>query len=110
MPTRHGLIKVVMQDTKLLPRILVGTVPGRVGIVKILGRDVELRWMLLMSLIGAYVGFFGGREYSTMYSMRWILAIGAAVVLNVLYMMVAGLAHTAKTRRLGIHGQRPSLA
>jgi hypothetical protein len=110
VPGRHGLVKVVIRDTKLLPRILAGSVPGRIGILKILGRDVDLRWTLLLSLAGAYGGFFAGRNNYSMYSMRWIFAIGAAVVLDVLYMIVARLAHSAKTRRLGIHGQRASLA
>jgi len=110
VPGRHGLVKVVVRDIKLLPRMLAGSVPGRIGIFKILGRDVDLRSTLWLAVAGTYGGFFAGRHYYSMYSMRWVLGIAGAIVLDVLYMIVSRLVHSAKTRRLGIHGHKASFA
>ena len=101
-PGRHGLLNVVVRDLRLLPRILVGTVPGRVGIAKALIHDIGLRWALGASLVGGFAGYAVG-DHLAAGGWHWLTAIGGAVVLLAVLLASDQFRKTAKTRRLGVH-------
>lgn len=107
MPGRHGLIKVVARDLKLLPRLATGTVPGRVGVLKVIARDVPLRWSIAFSVIGSVLGYVGSEAYfGEETRAAWPSTILGGVILLVLLMLGSSLVKTSRTRRLGIHRSR----
>lgn len=106
LPGRHGLALVVARDAELLPSILTGTVPGRTGVLKILIRDIGLRWTMVASMAGTFVGYFVSRQYasSPARGFYWAIAVIGGVALVAMYYALNGLVRTSKTRRLGVHG------
>jgi hypothetical protein len=97
MPGRHGLVRVLLRDTRLAPRLL--------------AHDDEVWWEVGGGVLGALGGYVVGRWYDG-YSLlgstplRWYLAVIGALVLVGIAIVSGVIERSRWTRELGLHEWR----
>jgi hypothetical protein len=98
VPGRHGLMRVLVRDTRLAPRLL--------------AHDDEVGWEVGGGVLGALAGYVAGRWYDG-YSLlgttplRWYLAVVGALVLVGIAVASGVIERKRWTRRMHLH-ERPA--
>jgi hypothetical protein len=93
VPGRHGLLRVALRDTKLVPQLL--------------RRDDEVWWEVGGGALGALLGYVAGRWYDA-YALipasplRWYLAVIGALALVGIAILSGVIERSRFTRQLGL--------
>jgi hypothetical protein len=94
VPGRHGLLRVALRDTKLVPHLL--------------RRDDEVWWEVGGGAFGAFLGYGAGRWYDGdsllgPTPLRWYLAVLGALALVGIAILSGVIERSRWTRQLGVH-------
>jgi hypothetical protein len=94
MPGRHGLMRLMWSDPRLVRRFVV--------------RDVELRWETGAGLLGATAGYTAGRVFDawagSTTETRWVLLVVLSVVFTGISIASGVIENSRFTREMGIQG------